>query len=303
MLFLIRISFESLTIGAEYERPQLAVLWGYKSHHAISRGVITPTGTKLVIFFVTKEKQGAFTQYQDFLEADILHWEGEKLHGSDDRIVNAEQNGDEIHLFFRERHHSPFVYFGRIHLLHHELRTDVPSHFSFRVSSMSDVTTADPFNDVEDCSAELATLDETERLAIIQSRIGQGQFRKNVLDLWDCCAVTGVTDKRMLKASHIKPWRVANNEERLDPYNGLALIPNLDALFDRGFITFDADGLIHIAASLNAHVLSQLGIERGMRLKKTPARLEQYLKYHRKHVFEDSWNVDSRLISEDIFDE
>lgn len=270
----MHISFEALTIGAEYERPQLAVLWGYKSHHAISRGVITPAGTQVVILFVTKEKQETFTQYSDYLEADILHWEGEKLHGSDDRIVNSEKNGDEVHLFFRERHHSSFVYFGRIHLLHHELRTDRPSHFSFRVISVSDVAKTDPFKDVEDSSAELATLDETERLAIIQSRVGQGKFRRNVLNLWGCCAVTGVTDERMLKASHIKPWRVADNEERLDPHNGLALVPNLDALFDRGLITFDADGLIRTSTSINVNLLIQLGVKEGMRLQKIPARLE-----------------------------
>ncbi|MGS3140550.1 HNH endonuclease [Aeromonas sanarellii] len=297
----MHISFEALTIGAEYERPQLAVLWGYKSHHAISRGVITPAGTQVVILFVTKEKQETFTQYRDYLEADILHWEGEKLHGSDDRIVNSEKNGDEVHLFFRERHHSSFVYFGRIHLLHHELRTDRPSHFSFRVISVSDVAKTDPFKDVEDSYAELATLDETERLAIIQSRVGQGKFRRNVLNLWGCCAVTGVTDERMLKASHIKPWRVADNEERLDPHNGLALVPNLDTLFDRGLITFDADGLIRTSTSINVNLLIQLGVKEGMRLQKIPARLEKYLKYHRQHVFEGPLPVESGLIGEDIF--
>lgn len=297
----MHISFEALTIGAEYERPQLAVLWGYKSHHAISRGVITPAGTQVVILFVTKEKQESFTQYRDYLEADILHWEGEKLHGSDDRIVNSEKNGDEVHLFFRERHHSSFVYFGRIHLLHHELRTDRPSHFSFRVISVSDVAKTDPFKDVEDSYAELATLDETERLAIIQSRVGQGKFRRNVLNLWGCCAVTGVTDERMLKASHIKPWRVADNEERLDPHNGLALVPNLDTLFDRGLITFDADGLIRTSTSINVNLLIQLGVKEGMRLQKIPARLEKYLKYHRQHVFEGPLPVESGLIGEDIF--
>ncbi|RQM68883.1 DUF3427 domain-containing protein [Aeromonas hydrophila] len=298
---MMHISFEALTIGAEYERPQLAVLWGYKSHHAISRGVITPAGTQVVILFVTKEKQETFTQYRDYLEADILHWEGEKLHGSDDRIVNSEKNGDEVHLFFRERHHSSFVYFGRIHLLHHELRTDRPSHFSFRVISVSDVAKTDPFKDVEDSYAELATLDETERLAIIQSRVGQGKFRRNVLNLWGCCAVTGVTDERMLKASHIKPWRVADNEERLDPHNGLALVPNLDTLFDRGLITFDADGLIRTSTSINVNLLIQLGVKEGMRLQKIPARLEKYLKYHRQHVFEGPLPVESGLIGEDIF--
>src|SRR5690606_11299929 len=119
--------------------------------------------------------------------------------------------------------------------------------------------------------------------------------------LWGCCVVTGVTDERMLNASHIKPWRVADNEERLDPHNGLALVPNLDALFDRGLITFDADGLIRTSTSINVNLLIQLGVKEGMRLQKIPARLEKYLKYHRQHVFEGPLPVESGLIGEDIF--
>ena len=33
-------------------------------------------------------------------------------------------------------------------------------------------------------------------------------------------------------------------EERLDPYNGLALAPHIDQLFDQGYITFDASGAL-----------------------------------------------------------
>ena len=32
------------------------------------------------------------------------------------------------------------------------------------------------------------------------------------------------------KTSHIKPWRDADNQERLDAYNGLLLLPNYDKL-------------------------------------------------------------------------
>lgn len=281
------VRFDTLTVGVEYERPQLADLWGYKSHHAISRGVVTPTGTPFVILFVTKEKQEALTQYRDFLDEDTLHWEGEERHGSDDRLVNSAKNGDEIHLFYRERHHSPFVYLGNIELIDHEIRANAPSHFTFHVTSLSVKAENNPFRDVEEHFNELKTLGETERQAIIQSRVGQGKFREEVLQLWGGCAVTDVKDVRVLKASHIKPWRDANNQERLDPHNGLALIPNLDTLFDGGFVTFDTDGQLLASKSIPPDVLTKLGIEGSMQLRLMPSRLEKYLIYHRQHVFKD----------------
>lgn len=281
------VAFNVLTVGAEYERPHLAELWGYKSHHAISRGVVTPSGTRFIILFVTKDKQEALTQYRDFLEGDILHWEGEERHGSDDRLLTSALNGNEIYLFYRERHHSPFIYLGNIELVDHEIRSADPSRFTFRVLALSVRADDDPFMDVDEHSEELRNLGDTERRALIQSRVGQGRFRQDVLQLWGCCAVTGVSDDRVLKASHIKPWRDANNQERLDPHNGLALIPNLDALFDSGFVTFDSSGRIHVSKSIALDVMAALGIDTGMRLRRMSERLERYLRHHRQHVFKD----------------
>lgn len=279
------IDFHDLVVGSEYERPQLVELWGYKSHHAISRGVVTPTGKRLIVLFVTKEKQQVLTQYRDFLEGQILHWEGEERHGSDERIMASDRNGDEIHLFYRERHHSPFVYLGRIKLVDYELRADAPSRFTFRVPAASGGIEEDPFRDVAAHADELEPLGETERQAIVQSRVGQGRFRRDVLDLWNGCAVTGITDSRLLKASHVKPWRDASNEERLDPQNGLALVPNLDTLFDGGLITFDSVGRLRASHRIDTDLLTRLGIEDGMHLRLMPNRLQGYLRYHRRHVF------------------
>jgi putative restriction endonuclease len=47
-------------------------LWGYQSFHAISKGVVTPSNTNSIIFFVTKDKQEALTQYNDYIDGDML---------------------------------------------------------------------------------------------------------------------------------------------------------------------------------------------------------------------------------------
>lgn len=112
----MQISFDLLKFGQSYERPFLAKLWGYQSFHAISKGVITPTNTKYIILFVTKNKQQTSTQYNDYIDGNLLFWEGEEKHSTDKRVVNATKNQDEIHLFYRDTHHSPFVYFGKISL-------------------------------------------------------------------------------------------------------------------------------------------------------------------------------------------
>ena len=83
-----------LTIGAKYARPELAKQWGYESHHAISKGVVTPQGEKVIILFVTRIKQEALTQYRDYLSGDLLFWEGQEKHGTDDRVIDAEKSGD-----------------------------------------------------------------------------------------------------------------------------------------------------------------------------------------------------------------
>ena len=129
----MNVSFENLKIGHEYDRNILAEIWGYKGHQAISRGVITPAGTNKIILFVTKEKQSSSTQYVDYIKDNNLFWEGENKHGSDIRIKNSSNNDDEIHLFYREIHHTPFIYYGEIFLDQSELFSDKPSKFIFSV--------------------------------------------------------------------------------------------------------------------------------------------------------------------------
>lgn len=88
------------------------------------------------------------------------------------------------------------------------------------------------------------TLSETEKKLLIQSRLGQGQFRKNLLkNFKSTCVLTGIRHESLLLASHIKAWKDCTNEERLDTRNGLLLSALMDKLFDRYFITFDPQTL------------------------------------------------------------
>lgn len=124
------------------------------------------------------------------------------------------------------------------------------------------------------------------KLAEVSVRIGQSKYRKNLLEYWNNkCSVTGCSNKIFLTASHIKPWRDSNSEEKGDVYNGFLLIPNLDIAFDGGFITFDNDGSIVISKELSADDCIVLGINKDMKLRKIEDKHREYLEYHRNYIF------------------
>lgn len=124
-------------------------------------------------------------------------------------------------------------------------------------------------------------LKDTQKKAIVLSRIGQGQFRKQLLDFWQGCSLSGISLTWLLIASHIKPWRVANNIERLDLHNGLLLMPNYDKLFDLGYISFLPSGKIIFSRLLSKSDRKLLHLHDNMHLVN---KLEEghtvYLKYH-----------------------
>jgi putative restriction endonuclease len=133
------------------------------------------------------------------------------------------------------------------------------------------------------------TIDTTTRDALIQARRGQGRFRRNLEGIERGCRITGVTDRRLLRASHIKPWRVCEtNHERLDGNNGLLLTPTFDALFDGGYISFAEDGRVLIGDAIAQDQLAALGL--GNPAHTAPAAFSKqqatYLEYHRRVLFD-----------------
>jgi len=138
---------------------------------------------------------------------------------------------------------------------------------------------------VDDISAVLGGIDTTFKTEI-EARLGQGGYRNALIAIWRKCAVTQFDRLDLLVASHIKPWRMSNRNERLDPYNGLLLSPNLDKLFDRGYISFDADGKILISSRLDESDRVRLAISPSMKLFKTEERCLPYLQFHRNQIFQ-----------------
>lgn len=125
-------------------------------------------------------------------------------------------------------------------------------------------------------------LSETEKTQLVSTRIGQGQFRQKLFKHWGGCAVTGYKSPQFLVASHIKPWRDSDNQERLSTYNGLLLLPNIDKAFDLGFITFQDTGRIALSEFIESP--DALGINAKMKVN-LEKQHQDYIAYHREMVF------------------
>jgi hypothetical protein len=126
---------------------------------------------------------------------------------------------------------------------------------------------------------------ETEKQAIILARRGQGRFRDGVASAEPRCRVTGVADLNVLRASHIKPWREASNEERISGDNGLMLAPHVGHLFDQGYISFADVGDILVSPHCPAGVLSAWGISPTANVGPFRTGQRPFLAHHRKYVF------------------
>lgn len=131
-----------------------------------------------------------------------------------------------------------------------------------------------------------APLSETEKVALIAARRGQGRFRDDVSYVEPECRFTGVRNPALLVASHIKPWyRCQTNEERLDRFNGLMLTPTFDHLFDRGLVTFSPDNRLVVSRSLPQGDMRKIHMDPAMRTQPFRPEQQHYLDYHREHVF------------------
>jgi putative restriction endonuclease len=129
--------------------------------------------------------------------------------------------------------------------------------------------------------------DVTSRRGLVTSRIGQGEYRRKILQRWNYqCAVSGSKIKEVLIASHILPWRDSNNYERLDVHNGILLSPVYDALFDKYLISFNDQGEIIISPKLKKYDLSILGISGTEKIDGLTDGNKIYLRKHREKLTE-----------------
>jgi predicted restriction endonuclease len=127
--------------------------------------------------------------------------------------------------------------------------------------------------------------------SIVETRLKQSFFRQAVLSSYqNHCCMTGLSDQRLLIASHIVPWS-KDKENRLNPSNGLCLSALHDKAFDQGLITVMPDWRIKVSKQIDGAgeefcditISSLEGKKITLPEKFIPT--EEFLSYHNKNVF------------------
>jgi hypothetical protein len=157
-------------------------------------------------------------------------------------------------------------------------------HLVREIWRLSRALPSEPFREFELQTQGMPRATEAQREAIV--RVGQNIFRAALFDYWGGgCAVLGVREPAILRASHIHPWRDCTSDaERLDVFNGLLLSAHLDAAFDAFLISFDDTGRIVISNALSNQDLLALGLHIDLKLRKVaPAHIPR-LKEHRSRL-------------------
>jgi putative restriction endonuclease len=126
----------------------------------------------------------------------------------------------------------------------------------------------------------------SEKRDLLNARRGQGVFRANLERIEGACRLTGLLDRRHLRATHIKPWRSSDDSEKLDGFNGLLLSPHLEHLFIRGYISFSDSGELLVSRNLNPAVLDKWGLRLPRYVDAFRPEQCRYLDYHRREIFE-----------------
>lgn len=95
--------------------------------------------------------------------------------------------------------------------------------------------------------------DGQDRIREVKTRIGQDDFRKRILAIYqNRCCITGLNIPALNRASHIIGW-AERKATRMLPSNGLCLSATYDAAFDKKLISLDEDYRLIVSNELQEH--------------------------------------------------
>lgn len=141
--------------------------------------------------------------------------------------------------------------------------------------------------------SDIRDLKGETKIREVKTRVNQNVFRQMVLANYSGkCALTGIDIPDLLFASHIIPW-ASNEQERLNPENGICLSALYDKAFDRGLIGFNSQYKVVLSNVLKKqsnkdyfgkHFLQFENVKIEMPQKYIPN--PQFLEWHMDCVFQ-----------------
>ena len=210
-------------------------MWGYAGFQPLARGIVTPANTNFIILFITIEKQKHLTQYKDEFKDGVLIMEGETNHLSDSRIINSEHTGDEIHLFYRERHHSDFFYQGQFYLAFGKISVNQPSIFRFAADKY--LAMAESSMETESATHGLVDTDftpgeEGRQRAYMQFRYERSsKNRAKALEIHGTkCLACGFDFNKMYGAEYARDYIEVHHTKSITELKGVTINPKTDLI-------------------------------------------------------------------------
>jgi hypothetical protein len=238
-----------LEVGQVYTRDQLRERFDI-TDATLDTGIFQPKGFNSIWLFVTEKKTSDRTQYEDRLDGDILHWQGQTSGRKDGSIIEHKQSGLELLLFYRrakyEHPHAGFRFEGVFEYVSHTGAN--PASFVLSrvldgldaLQRQAERSGAFSPNSVED--------GRQRTLSAIVQRRGQTAFRAALLMAYGGrCAISGCETEAVLEAAHIFPYR---GDATNHVTNGLLLRADLHTLFDLGLFAIDERGTVILSKAL-----------------------------------------------------
>jgi hypothetical protein len=310
---------EKLIIGNFYSKKNLSLIFQEKGLLSSREGIFSSNTLPFYLFFVDLVKEGKEDRFHfnDYFDGDIFHWDSQTTqHINTPRIQKIVNKELPVLLFTRvhpkvKSQTQPFIYCGRLEYIEHDENTTRPVHIVYQSLDYDETTQNQNLIDIYNWKPEMIGKTSsnnvylvkkqisrpkgeqkkpnyTERRGLVTSRVGQGWYRQEILKKWgNKCSITGCSLTEILISSHIKGWSECNEDERLDPDNGILLSPDIDSLFDKHLISFQDNGSIMISSKVSKEDLEYLGISNSVKLKVDDG-MKKYLLHHRSR-FETKW--------------
>jgi len=245
-----QVRVETIKIGDEWTREDLAKLWGYKGRQAIDSGIVMPKGDNKIALLITREKWRHSKQFEDVFDGNTLQMDGQPAHRSDYRLINAAEHGNEIHLFYRDAYYQkdhssqPFTYRGKVILQSHKKNTGKPTTFFFKILGQPKEIQQSP-TDLPKPPSRLKSVD----MRIIRDT----PLAHDLKSLYGfSCQVSGCNfriepapNSFYIEVHHVRP--LGGGHAGADGHeNMMVLCPNHHAMFDYGIPRFISTQSIEI---------------------------------------------------------